>query len=85
MKNQSQVKSIKNMSIIILAVLFAVFAYYILNAPDKRGAGEKISDAYHELPNGVGKASRQLENRTLGDKLNDSIDDTTNNIKKTSN
>ena len=37
MKNQSQVKSIKNMSIIILAVLLAVFAYYILNAPDKRG------------------------------------------------
>jgi len=68
-----------------LAVIVAVIGYNILNAPDRRDAGQKISDAINELPNGVDKASRQLKDRTPGEKLSDAAKDAGNDIKKATN
>ena len=69
----------------ILIIIVAVISYSILNAPDRRSGGQKISDAIHELPNGADKASRQLENRTPGDKLRDAAKDAGDDVKKATN
>jgi hypothetical protein len=68
-----------------LVLIFAIGAYYVLNAPDRRNAGEKMSDAINELPNGLDKAGRQLESRTPADKLGDAVKDAGNEIKKSTN
>ena len=68
-----------------LVIVVVIIGYYVLNAPDKRSDGQKVSDAIHELPNGVDKASRQLENRTPGDKLNDAAKDAGDDVKKATN
>jgi hypothetical protein len=68
-----------------VAVIVAVVGYTILNAPDRRSPGQKIGDAIDELPNGMEKASRQLEDRTPGEKLSDVAKDTGDDIKKATN
>jgi hypothetical protein len=68
-----------------LAIFIAFIGYKVLNAPDNRDAGQKISDAINELPNGVDKASRQLESRTPGEKLKDAAKDEGDDIKKATN
>ncbi len=68
-----------------LASMLAVIGYEVLTAPDKRGVGEKISDAVHELPQGADRAARQLNDRTPADKLSDAAHDAGNDIKKTMN
>ena len=74
------------MKILILILIAAgIIGYFVLNTPDKRSSGEKISDAIHELPNGVDKAARQLEDRTPGEKLGDSAKDAADDLKKTIN
>ena len=70
---------------IALFAVIGIVGYYILNAPDRRSDGQKISDAVSELPNGVNKASRQLENRTPADKLNDAAKDAGDDLKKATN
>ena len=75
----------KTLMMIGLVVVIGIIGYYVLNAPDHRSAGDKIGDAINELPNGVDKASRQLENRTPGDKLNDAAKDAGNDLKKATN
>jgi len=68
-----------------LAIIIVFISYSVLTAPDRRDAGQKISDAINELPNGVDKASRQLQDRTPGDKLNDAAKDERDDIKKATN
>lgn len=75
----------RNFLIIALVIAVGVVGYSILNAPDKRDAGTKISDAIDELPNGVDKAARQLESRTPADKLEDAASDARENLKKSTN
>lgn len=75
----------KYVLIFCLIAVVGLVAYNVMNAPDRRNAGEKISDAINELPNGVGKASRQLESRTPADKLGDAVDDVGDDLKKTTN
>ncbi len=72
----------KYLLILCLVALLGFIGYGMLNAPDKRNAGEKVSDAINALPNGVDKASRQLKDRTPGDKLNDAVNDAGDDIKK---
>lgn len=81
----SQSTSDKFILTLALLTVIGVVGYYVLNAPDKRSAGEKVSDAISELPNGVTKASRQLESRTPADKLNDAAKDAGNDLKKATN
>ncbi len=68
-----------------LITLVIVLGYNILNAPDRRDPGQKISDAINELPNGVDKATRQLKDRTPGEKLKDAAKDEGDDIKKATN
>jgi len=66
---------------VALAIAVAVGGYFILNAPDQRSPGDKIGDAINELPNGVDKAVRELEDRTPGEKLGDAIEDAGDDLK----
>jgi len=75
----------KFLTVIVLVVVIVIAGYYVLNAPDKRDAGQKISDAINELPNGVDKAARQLKDRTPGEKLEDAAKDKEADIKKATN
>ena len=71
--------------IIVVVGVAAVLAYGLLTAQDRRSPTEKIGDAIHELPKGVDKAERQLENRTPGQKLGDAVKDAGDTIKENSN
>jgi cell division protein FtsL len=75
----------KNILIAAALVVIVVIAYSVLQTPDRRSGGQKISDAINELPNGVDKAARQLEDRTPADKLNDAAKDAGDDIKKATN
>lgn len=75
----------KYLLILCLVAVVGFIAYSVLNAPDKRSAGDKIGDAVNELPNGVDKAARQLEDRTPADKLNDAAKDAGDDLKKATN
>ena len=68
-----------------VALIVAVIGYTVLNAPDNRSTGQKIGDAIDELPNGMEKASRQLESRTPGEKLSDVAKDAGDDLKKATN
>jgi hypothetical protein len=66
--------------ILALIILVSV-GYGILTMPDKRNTMEKVGDAVHELPQGLDKAERQLEGRTPGQKVGDSVKDAGDKIK----
>lgn len=72
----------KILLIVVLVLVAGIAGYYILNAPDRRTPTEKLGDAIHELPQGPEKAARQLENRTPGEKLEDTAKDAGKDIKK---
>ncbi len=69
----------------VLVIIIILVAYYVLNAPDQRSPAQKMSDAVNELPKGVDKAARQLENRTPADKLEDAAGDAKEDLKKATN
>lgn len=64
---------------ILIIVVLVIIGYLVLNAPDKRNAAEKIGDAIHELPQGPDKAARELQDRTPGERIGDTIKDATDN------
>lgn len=67
-----------------LAVI-ALFLYMMFTSPDRRSGTEKLGDAIHELPQGIDKAGRQLEDRTPGQKLGDKVKDAGDKIKENTN
>ena len=68
--------------ITIAAVLLLAFiGYIVLTLPDHRSFGDRVGDAFHTLPQGVDKASQQLEDRTPGQKLGDGIKDAGQKLK----
>lgn len=75
----------KTLLIVVAVAVVLLVGYSVLNAPDQRSGGQKISDAINELPKGVDKAARQLEDRTPADKLNDAAEDAGNDLKKATN
>jgi hypothetical protein len=75
----------KYLLVLSLVAIISTIAYSVLNAPDRRSAGDKIGDAMNELPNGVDKAARQLEDRTPADKLGDVAKDAGDDLKKATN
>ncbi|MDX2073778.1 MAG: hypothetical protein SFX19_05360 [Alphaproteobacteria bacterium] len=75
----------KYLMILCLVAVVGFIGYSLMNAPDRRSAGDKIGDAINELPNGVDKAARQLEDRTPADKLNDAAKDAGDDLKKATN
>jgi len=82
MAQQSQNKFLMTAGLVAIIALISI---YVLNAPDKRTAGQKIGDAIDELPNGVDKAARQLEDRTPGEKLRDAAKDAGDDVRKATN
>ncbi len=79
MNNPKNTKGI--LSLVIIAAV-VILAYTVLTMPDRRNGAEKLGDAIHELPNGVDKAARQLEDRTPGEKLGDAVKDAGDDIKR---
>lgn len=75
----------RNLLIIAIVAVLLLVGYSVLNAPDQRSGGQKISDAIDELPNGVDKAARQLEDRTPAEKLEDAAQDVGDDVKKATN
>ncbi len=75
----------KNLLIVAALAVILIVGYRVLYAPDQRSGGQKISDAIDELPNGVDKAARQLEDRTPADKLHDAAKDASDDVKKATN
>jgi short subunit fatty acids transporter len=73
----TQQRSFRNIIIVAVILVLAVLAYAVLTMPDRRNTTEKIGDAIHDLPQGADKAARQLEDRTPGQKLGDTIKDNT--------
>jgi len=70
-------------AVFVLTVIIAtLFVYGLLTMRDTRSAAEKIGDAIHELPQGIDKSGRQLEDRTLGQKIGDDVQDAGDKIKK---
>lgn len=67
----------RNVIVIVVLLLVAFLAYSFLTMPDHRSTTDKIGDAVHELPNGPAKAARELEDRTPGQRLGDTIKDNT--------
>jgi len=67
---------------LIAIIILAFLVYGALTMPDRRSATDKIGDAVHELPQGVDKAARQLEDRTPGQKLGDDVKDAGDKIKQ---
>jgi gas vesicle protein len=65
---------------VALIIAIAAVGYFVLNAPDQRTTGEKIGNAIDELPNGADEAVKQLEDRTLGEKLDDAVKDAGNDL-----
>jgi hypothetical protein len=68
-----------------VVLLIGLVGYYALNAPDRRNSGEKVGDAINELSKGVDKATRQLQDRSPADKLNDAAKDAAKDLKKSTN
>lgn len=69
---------------IVVIVIAALAIYSFMTMRDHRSTTEKIGDAIHELPQGPDKAARQLEGRTPGEKLGDSVKDAGDKIKDNS-
>lgn len=67
----------KGLLALILIIVLGVIAWGVLTMPDQRSTGDKVGDAVDALPQGVGKAAEQLEDRTPGEKLGDSISEST--------
>ncbi|MDX2027941.1 MAG: hypothetical protein SFW62_04840 [Alphaproteobacteria bacterium] len=66
-------------------IIASIGTYAFLTMQDHRSATEKIGDAIHELPQGLDKAGRQLEERTPAQKLGDAVKDTGDEIKENTN
>ena len=71
----------KTLMVVIVALLVAILGYFVLTTPEHKTVGEKIGDAVHELPNGVDKAARQLEDRSPADKIQDAAHDAKEDLK----
>ena len=67
---------------LVIVLVLAVLAYGFLTMPDRRSGTQKLGDAIHDLDKGPDKAARQLENRTPGEKLGDTVKDTGDDIKR---
>ena len=72
----------RGLLVIVAIIIAAILAYGVLNMKDNRNGAERIGDAIHELPQGLDKAERQLEDRSPGQKLGDTVKDAGDKIKE---
>ncbi len=72
--------------LITIAVLIMIMiGYSVMTTPDQRDVGQKIDDAIDELPNGIDKAARELEDRTPAEKMEDAAGDIKEDIQNSTN
>jgi hypothetical protein len=72
----------KNLMMALIILVVVILGYVVLTTPDQRSTGQRIGDAIDALPEGPGKAARELEKRTPGEKLGDEVKDLGNDIKR---
>ncbi len=65
----------RTVAIVLAVAVAAVVAYLVLTMPDHRTTSQRIGDAFEELPQGVDRAARQLEDRTPAEKMGDTVKD----------
>ncbi len=71
---------------LLIILVLGLLVWGVLTMPDQRSTGQRVGDAIDTLPQGVGKAADQLQDRTPGQKLGDAVKDTGQTIKdKTAN
>ncbi len=73
--------SFKGLLAVVVVLALGLITWGVMTMPDQRTTGQKVGDAVDALPQGVGKAARQLEDRTPGQKLGDAVKDAGDNIK----
>jgi hypothetical protein len=66
---------------VLVILVLGLIVWGVLTMPDNRSTGQRIGDAIDTLPQGVGKATDQLQDRTPGQKLGDAVKDTGQSIK----
>lgn len=83
-ENRKSVVSFENKGLLIVVLVIAalLLAYGGFTMVEPRTLPEKLSDAYDELPKGVDKAARQLEDRTPVQKLGDTVRDAGDTVKE---
>ena len=59
--------------LIAISIIIAALASGVFVVPDKRNAAERIGDAIRELPNGEDKAMDQLNDRSIGQRIGDTV------------
>ena len=76
-------RKITNKSLVIIVLFLAVTAggYWLYNLPDTRSDSERLGDALGEISKGFENAGKELENQTLGQRLNDDIRSAAQEIK----
>jgi hypothetical protein len=74
--------AVRNLMALLIVAMIGVLAWNVLTMPDHRSTGQRVGDAIDALPN-VGKASNELQDRTPGQRLGDSIKDVGQNVKDT--
>ena len=75
----------RNVALFAIILALAFLAYCFLSGPDRRSLAQRVDNALHEIPHGFDKASRALDDRTIGDRLGDAIKDAGEKIKDTVN
>lgn len=81
MNQNSQNNTARTALIIVVIAIVAMLVYSVLTMPDNRTGAERIGDAVSELPNGVDKAAKELEDRTPGERLGDAVEDAGESIR----
>jgi multisubunit Na+/H+ antiporter MnhB subunit len=81
MNGSPNVNISRSLIVVALVIVLGFLTYSFLRTPDQRTFTDRVGDAFHALPQGVNKASEQLEDRTPGQKLGDAIKDTGDKVK----
>jgi len=77
--------NLRNFLVLVVVILILAAAYAAFIQTDHRTATEKVGDAIHELPQGVGKATDELgDDRTPGQKLGDDLRHAGDKVKENS-
>jgi hypothetical protein len=73
----------KNLIVIGFLIIISIGIYFIVTAPDRRSGTQKVSDAIEQLPNGIDKSARELQDKTIADRISDKATDVKNEVKET--
>ncbi len=61
--------------VIAAVIILAGLGYYAFNGTDQRTTAEHVGDAISNLPNGVDRAAKELNDKTPAEKIGDKVKD----------